>query len=158
MHQIAGLPYREQVKRAYDDEIGGEAWFTHLARFHSGGARHALLLMADIEAATASALRPLLARHGITPGAETELRAAGREEAEQWRDRPWHDLVQHMATTYPRYVTEFEDLEALAPAADRPAMRTLVAHEAALVRFAEREIDRDPDAVSELERFLETAA
>lgn len=147
--------YRATLVAYYEEEVAGEAYFTALAdRAEAGAAAEALRLLAAVERRTADLMASLLARHGLAARDETALLRWGVESAAPHLAMTWDALVDHMATTYPRYMPMFEALEAMAPAGDLPALRKVTAHEAAAIAFAERERDGDPDSTEPLRAFL----
>lgn len=149
--------YRAALLMSLEEEISGEAFFARLATFHAGRASLALTMLAEVEAATAGAIRPLAERHGLAVAADAGLRSSGEAEADRRRGMSWRELVAEMATTYPVFVQEFEAIEGLAPKDDRKALRILVAHEVAAVRFAEMEMLNDPASLVPLQEFLAAA-
>jgi hypothetical protein len=146
--------YRAALLMSLEEEISGEAFFARLSSFHGGRASRALLMLAEVEAATASAIRPLAERHGLAVGDDATLRASGQAEADGRREMSWRELVEEMATTYPVFVQEFDAIMRLAPEEDRATLEILVAHEVAAVRFAEMESRSDPASMAPLEEFL----
>jgi len=138
----------------YEEEISGEAYFARMADFYPGRERRALLLLAEIERRTASAMRPLLERHGLAVADTVALAAAGRAEAEQRSSASWQKLVADMVSGFPVFVAEFEQLEQLAPASDRSVVRVLTRHEVAAVEFAVLEYAGNVDSLCPLEEFL----
>ncbi|HUS53147.1 MAG TPA: hypothetical protein VMY41_03975 [Thermohalobaculum sp.] len=138
----------------YEEEISGEAYFARMADFYPGRQRRALLLLAEIERRTASAMRPLLERHGLAVAGAAGLAAAGRTEAEQQSGATWQKLVAEMASGFPVFVAEFEQLEQLAPASDRSLISVLTRHEVAAIKFAQLEDAGNTESLRPLEEFL----
>jgi hypothetical protein len=148
--------YAAGLKMCFEEEISGRAYFAGLAEFHRGTAREALALLAAMERVTGDAIRPLLDRHSIAAQDVAELAQMGRTEAAAKRDVSWADLVSSMASDFPAFVTEFEQIIALAPPQDRPVLHILVDHEVAAVEFAEREAAGRPDSLAPLRAFMAT--
>lgn len=146
--------YRAALVMAVQEEIVGEAYFSRLAELHPGRGRQALTLLARVEAATATATRPLVERHGLTLDSAEALRAAGRAEADRDGATPWPAFVAAMAENYPAFTAEFEQIAALAPPEDATLCAVLVDHEVAAVDFARLEAAGNADSFAPLEAFL----
>jgi dimethylamine/trimethylamine dehydrogenase len=149
--------YHATLRSYFEEEIEGEAYFEALIPFFDEpGAAGKLALLARIERCAAEVTRPLLARHGLEPRPDEELRAMGVRWVAEREDRhtSWQDFVGRMARDYPRFIPMFEDLEAMAPEADRPRLAVLTEHEHVAIRFAERELAGDPDAADVLRRYI----
>jgi hypothetical protein len=156
---VAQLPriftdYRAALVMAVQEEIAGEAYFARLAEIHSGRASEALRLLAKVEAATATAMRPLVERRRLDLADTATLRSAGRAEADRDGAAPWSEFVRGMVENYPAFTAEFEQMLALAPAEDRALCGVLVDHEVAAVDFARLEAAGDPASFAPLEAFL----
>ncbi|MEZ5925376.1 MAG: hypothetical protein R3D57_13430 [Hyphomicrobiaceae bacterium] len=150
--------YLSALRVGYEEEISGEAYFARLASFHHGRAKAALSLLAEVERATETVVRPLIQRHRLATKSADALRREGRSEADHRRDMSWPALLEDMVTNFPVFVTELEAVEHLVPPADRPQLRLLTAHEVAAVRFATRETAGDPDSFKPLEDYLAACA
>jgi dimethylamine/trimethylamine dehydrogenase len=152
---MSALPYCTQVANAYEDEVAGEAFFAALADLATTqDAAAKLRLLARVERATAKLLRPVIERHGIAVRAEAELAEEGRLEAPAWTTRDWPDLARRFAEDFPRYIAEFEAIEAIGPETDRGALRALTRHEIALVAFARAEAEGRTPATCPLLAYL----
>jgi len=146
--------FRAALQLSYEEEISGAAYFAHLAGVFDGRPQEALMLLARIEAATAAAIRPLVVQYGIETQPAATLRAEGRAAADSRRGHSWAMLVAEMARDFPAYVAEFEEIIALAPAAERAGLAVLRDHEVAAVEFARMELSGDPGSLSPLHDFL----
>lgn len=146
--------YAAAIVLAYEEEISGEAFFQHLASFYSARQRQAMLLLAEVERLTAISARPLIERHGLTTADPVALHIQGKASAEALRGTSWDALISGMVRNYPAFVLEFEQIERLAPAADRVLTRVLIEHEVAAVEFAELEAAGDGQSLRPLEAFI----
>jgi len=146
--------YAAALLTAYEEEIAGEGYFAGLVDQFSGRPREALLLMVRVERVTASALRPLIACHGLSTEAETVLLARGRAQAEMQRGITWESLTRGMADEYPVFLEEFAQLCRLAPPADRLTVLIALEHEQVLIDAARREAAGDPESLAPLYAFL----
>lgn len=146
--------FEDGFRVAYEEEISGETYFARLAEFHTGRARQALELMAAMEAVTARAIAPVLARNGIRTKALDQLRHEGIIEADQLAGTSATDLFTTMRDTYDSYVAEFETTLARAPEADRPAAQILIDHEVAIIDFARAELQGDAGSLKPLQDYL----
>lgn len=146
--------FRAALQLSYEEEVSGAAYFAELAGFFDGRPHEALMLLARIEAVTAAAIRPLVVHYGIEAQPSATLRAAGRTAAESRRGHSWPMLVAEMARDFPAYVAEFDEIIALAPAAERASLSVLRDHEVAAVDFARLELAGDAESLSPLKGFL----
>ena len=146
--------FRAALQLSYEEEISGAAYFAGLASFFDGRPHEALMLLARIEAVTAAAIRPLIVHYGIDAQPSATLRAEGRAAAESRRGHSWAMLVAEMARDFPAYVAEFDEIIALAPAAERASLAVLRDHEVAAVDFAWLELAGDAESLSPLHDFL----
>ena len=155
--ELFGVDYLVELMRSYEGEVAGEAYFEELAQWHDDVARSVLERFALVERITASALHPVVARHGIVVADREELRRRGVANAAQERSIAWSDLIVEMCEFYPRYVREFERMLAIAPPEDRPVVQLLLDHEVALVETAVGVRSGRADALAPVERFLAAA-
>lgn len=146
--------YLAALRLAFEEEISGEAYFARLSGFHSGRPAHALSLLARVETALISAVRPLILRHRIATADDGILRAAGRQEADTKAGMPWNQLVDEMVAGFPAFVTEFEQIENMAPPEDAALVRLFTLHEVAALDFARMEAAGNADSLAPLEAFL----
>ena len=154
----AAESYRETLLRVYEEEIAGEAYFAALAERVAEPDRKArMALLAAVERHAAAVVAPLLARHGLAPRSRPELAAEGRAEAAA-EPGGWEALIAGMCRSFPAYIDEFESLEALAPEADRAALRRLTEHEHAAIAFLRREHAGDHASAEPLHAYLARSA
>lgn len=146
--------FSEGFRMAYEEEIAGETYFARLAEFHSGRARQALALMAEMEIVTARAVAPVLERNAIQIAPLDQLRREGIEAADMLAHQSSVELFTTMRDGYDAYLNEFEDTFAQAPEADKPAMQILIDHEVAIIDFARAELAGDPDSLRPLQDYL----
>lgn len=146
--------FRAALQLSYEEEVSGAAYFAELAGFFDGRPHEALMLLARIEAVTAAAIRPLVARYAIDAAPSATLRAKGCAAAESRRGHGWAMLVAEMARDFPAYIAEFDEIIALAPEAERAGLAVLRDHEVAAVDFARMELAGDPGSLSPLHDFL----
>lgn len=151
--------YHETLLLYYEEEVMGAAYFLGLADHIAGdGVRGKLELLAAVERRAAEAARPLLDKYGLEPRGEAVLAALGRSHVARHRGLSWPEFVAHMAKRYPAYIDEFEALERMAPAADRPALEALTRHEVAAIDFANRELAGEPDSTAPLKDYIDSPA
>jgi hypothetical protein len=133
----------------------GEAYFRGLADHIGGpGVRDKLVLLADVERHAAAATRPVVDRHGLKPRSEDELFEIGKSHVTHHQDYSWMAFVDYMLDRYLAYVDEFETLERMAPAEDRPALEFLTRHEVEVIDFANKEKAGNPDSLAPLHQYL----
>lgn len=153
-----GVDYLIDLERSYAGEVSGETYFMTLATWHDAPGREVLERFAEVERVTAAALRPLMLRHGLAVADVDELRERGVANAVAERSIVWDDLIAEMCEFYPRYVREFEQMLAIAPVDDRPAVQLLLDHEVALVAAAVGIRAGLADALAPVEQFITTAS
>lgn len=148
--------YRETLLRYYEEEIEGEAYFAGIAeRMDDPVHQEKMNLLSQIETFTAAVMWPIVAKYGLTPRSIEELHANGRKQAAN-SARNWDAVIGYMNAAFPRFIADFERLEAMAPAEDRPALKVATAHEVVAVDFLNRELANDPDSAAPLHHFLKT--
>jgi dimethylamine/trimethylamine dehydrogenase len=151
--------YLDRLLRAFEEEIGGEAYYAGLAaHFDEPGAGEKLDLLAQIERRTAEILHPLIERYGLVARDDATIKALGAAKVAEHGAGSWSDYMTWMVRGLPVFVSEFEELEDGAPEADRAALALLTRHEVAAIEFAERELGGDPDAVAPIRAYLEESA
>lgn len=147
--------YLETLLLYFEEEVMGETYFTELSKhFDEEGAADKLRLLAAVESRAASAVQPLLARHGLVPRGPAELAALGASHVVAHCDLTWQGFLTHMATRYPAYIDQFEALERMAPAEDLPALEVLTDHEHAAIEFAKRDLAGRPDSTAPLLAYI----
>ena len=144
--------YLETLLQYYEEEISGEAYFYGLAEHFSE--RDKTLLLARAERIAAQAVLPLLEKYQLKPRDAHTLRNEGRAEVREHKDFTWQDFMSHIIECYPRYLDEFEALEAMAPVEDLPALQRLTEHEVIAIEFARRELAGAPDSTEPLLEYL----
>jgi hypothetical protein len=130
--------YIERLGQAYEGEVAGAAYFRRLA----GGfpeKREFFLRCCHLEQQTAAALHELVTRYRCPARPAPELAAQGEREAQLEIARGLPALFRTSIEEYPRYLAGFLELEALAPAQDRPMVAALAEHEAQLIAWMRAE-------------------
>lgn len=154
--QAANPRYLDTLTRYYEEEIAGEAYFATLAARLDDPVRSAKMdLLADVETYAAAAVFPLIQKYALSPRARAELRASGQEQA-RGSTIDWTTLLHAMRQSFPGYVADFEELEAMAPPEDRAALQCLTAHEVAAIAFLDAETAGQTDSVAALHHYLRT--
>ena len=148
----ASSDYLGTLLSYYEEEISGEAYFDALAGYFDEHDK--IILLSRIERLAAQAVEPLLAKYGLDPKDEVELKREGRSYVERHRSYSWFQFMAYIVERYPGYLEEFRALEVMAPVEDLPALNLLTEHEVAVIDFAERELAGDPDSTAPLLRYL----
>ena len=148
--------YEDLLLDAYRGEVLGAALFGTMADGATADAqRTQLRALERVEARTAARLRALVDVAGLDPGDE-EAAAGGVRLAASARDQDWTAFLAALRSALPTFLQSFERLQELGVAGD-PVLADLVAHERAIDRFAELEIEgRSGDALAVLEGHLAT--
>jgi len=145
--------YLKTLLSYYEDEIMGEAYFHRLADHFDE--REKLVLLAIVERRAAESILPLIRKYGLTPRAESELKALGKADVEHHESFTWPELMSYMVKRYPGYLDDFTALEKIAPEEDLYALNILSDHEVAAIEFAEKELTGDPDSLTPLHEYLQ---
>ncbi len=149
----ASSDYLETLLSYYEDEISGEAYFYALADHFAE--RDKIILLAKTERVAAQAIEPLLEKYGLVPRHESDLKNEGRSYLELHQSYSWQEFMAYIVERYPAYLDEFNALEQMAPSEDLEALSILTTHEVAVIDFAEKELDGDPDSLVPLLQYLE---
>lgn len=146
--------YLKTLRRYYEEEVEGEAYFAALAeRFDVPDQKNKLELLAEVERHAADAVRPLLDAYGLKSKPVTDLVQSGQADALA-TPVDWGALLKGMSATYSGYLQDFKTLEAMGPSEDRAALAFLTAHEVAAIAFLELEAQDSPDSTGPLRHYL----
>lgn len=146
--------YDDLLIEAYRGEVFGNAFFGALADAQPDDAqREKLRALQQVEAQTASCLRPLVDEAGIDAG-DSASEAEGVEMAGGVGELAWTVLLEGLRGALPAFLTKFERLQAIG--GHEEVLADLVAHEQAIDRFAALELDgRGAEALDVLRRHLD---
>jgi len=143
--------YREEIRKASEGELIGEALFLRLAPAYAPEDREKLAAMARLESVTGGLLDELLSRHGIEAAAPTVLAEATESLTERLLGLPWRDLMARFSEGFRPYVAIYDRLEEHAQPQDRDALAFLARQERLLLEFVEAE--RTGDGSPALEKI-----
>jgi hypothetical protein len=151
--------YDDLLCEAYRGEVFGESFFRSLAHAELGNTQHEKLrLLQDVEAQTASRLRPLIDAAGIDAGSEQHTATEAALLADTVREQPWTVFLEGLRSALPEFLEKFQRLQSIAADPDDPILVELVAHEQAIDRFAALELEgRSSDAVAVLRDHLDSS-
>ncbi|HEY3673100.1 MAG TPA: hypothetical protein VGN51_19340 [Acidimicrobiia bacterium] len=151
------IEYDELLLDAYRGEVVGAALFGAMADATSDGRRRERLqALQRIEARTAARLRDLVDAAGLDADAEGATRD-GIQLAEGAGGDDWPAFLAALRSALPLFLAKFERLRAIG-VPDDPVLADLVAHERAVDRFAELELEgRHIEALDVLEAHLAAA-
>lgn len=148
--------YIEGIRGAWLGEQFGETFFTALAeRAQDESMRSAWQTLAHLEHVTGNKMAAILEAHGETAVAE-EVIEVGDEILNQYTQISHLNSMLKMKDVLEKAIIRFDQLLAVAPEPDVPAVQFLVHHEQALLRFVDREIAGDhAHALEDVEQLLE---
>jgi hypothetical protein len=148
--------YDDLLFDAYRGEVLGAALFGAMAdAMRDDRRREQLRTMQWVEARTAARLRELVDAAGLEPGDDAAT-ADGVRMAEGTRGQDWTEFLTGLRDALPPFLANFERLRQVGTP-DDPVLADLVAHERAIDRFAELEIEgRHAEALDVLEAHLAT--
>ncbi len=138
--------YRSGLQALYDGEVMGERLLLalHAAARTPRQARHFAAIL-QLETETKARLRPLLLRQGMSLAETADLGGVpGR--VEDYRRLDWRAWTAASAERLAPIVVRYTAIAALGPAADQSELAAVVAHEAALLRWAEMEAGGETEA------------
>ena len=149
--------YNDLLLDAYRGEVLGAALFGAMADASTDERqRNQLQALQRVEARTAERLRGLVDAAGLDAGID-EPTTDGLQMAEATRGADWSTFLTTLRTALPPFLANFERLRAIG-GGDEPVLEDLVAHERAIDRFAELELEgRHADALDVLETHLASA-
>jgi hypothetical protein len=148
--------YDDLLLDAYRGEVLGSALFGAMAEAAPDNERRVQLrALQRVEERTAARLRELVDAAGLD--ADTDgATADGLRMAEGSPDQDWPAFLAALRGALPPFLASFERLREIG-ARDDPVLEDLVAHERAIDRFAELELEgRHADALDVLEAHLAT--
>jgi hypothetical protein len=148
--------YDDLLLDAYRGEVLGAALFGAMADAAADDRQHEQLrALQHVEARTAARLRELVDAAGLERGDDTAAEDGARM-AEGADGQDWSAFLAALRDALPPFLAKFERLRDIG-AADDPVLADLVAHERAIDRFAELEIEgRHAEALGVLEAHLAT--
>src|SRR5262245_2966797 len=148
--------YDDLLLDAYRGEVLGAALFGTMADATIDEAqREQLRALQRVEARTAERLRTLVDAAGLDAGADAAS-ADGARMGENAHEQDWSSFLISLRTALPPFLANFERLREIGDAGD-PVLADLVAHERAIDRFAELELEgRSADALEVLDAHLAT--
>ena len=140
------------LRRAYEGEIIGCALYDRMIGDPAYPEKEALQLLYVVERMTADALAPLIDRYDVAVDEESATRE-GHKLAAALAGRPWKDMWMEVTRLADEYLTDFRRLADVLDGDDASVGVQVVEHEEALIAFAQREIDDDPDALTPLQDY-----
>ncbi|MEQ8692736.1 MAG: hypothetical protein RIC89_18115 [Pseudomonadales bacterium] len=147
--------YIEGIHGAWLGERFGESFFTALAEKTPDSAmRPKWQRLAQLENVTGRKMAALLEAHGES-ATTSESTTVGDEVVGRYLDGSHLDAMLKLKEVIEKAIIRFDQLLALAPDEDVPAVQFLVQHEQALLTFVEREIAGDADhALDDIDQLL----
>jgi transcriptional regulator with XRE-family HTH domain len=137
--------YLAGIQVLYDGEVMGERLVLALhaaARTPREAAHFAAILQLETE--TKARLRPLLLKHGMSLAESADLTGIPGRLAD-YAGRTWRGYTAATAARLTRVLGVYEAIAGLGPPEDQPILQAVVAHEAALLAWAQAEADGKPD-------------
>lgn len=133
--------YEQLLIKAYEEEIGGAAYFDELTTiFTQADEVRKLSVLVELENQTGAALHTLIQKHQLPTLSIEEINQQARKEAHATQGKTWQQLMQLFAKDYPPYIQEFQNTFDLAPIEDKPILQQTIEHEVVLIEFAQKEL------------------
>ena len=136
--------YLAELLEWYCGEVGGEAFFSALAR-GSGepGQAAKWRKLAQLEQSVAGRLRTELEARGVQmPNAAADLQR-GLKSAQEYASLTWREALGRLRPELVGFVRSFQAAESRMPEEVLPLARFVTDHERALLEFVTRELDHD---------------
>jgi hypothetical protein len=149
--------YLDGIRSAWLGEQFGEVFFKALAdRTEDESMRSTWHTLANLESVTGKRMLEVLAAYGENTPTD-QIIEIGDEVLSQYTGVSHHESMLHMKDVVEKAIIRFDQLLAVAPESDVPAVQFLVHHEMALLTFVEREIAGDhAHALDDVEKLLAT--
>ncbi len=150
--------YIEGIRSAWLGEQFGEIFFNKLAAHtNDDDLKLKWQRLAQLEHVTGNKMADLLATHD-EPATTNEVIDVDDTVLAPYRDGTHQASMQHMKEVLEKAIVRFDQLLAVAPEEDIPAVQFLVQHELALLDFVECELSEAPDrSLQEVNRLLDSA-
>lgn len=147
--------YIEGIRGAWLGEQFGEAFFQALAvRANDQSMQSAWHTLAKLEHVTGNKMAAILEANGET-AVRNDVIEVGDEILNQYTQTSHRDSMLRMKDVLEKAIIRFDQLLAVAPEPDVPAVQFLVHHEQALLSFVDREIAGDhAHALDDVEQLL----
>ena len=133
--------YIERIYSAYQGEVEGEAFFNAMSGLLGDRERsYKMRVLAQLELETKERLKPLGKKLGGNPKEDPKDREQGVQDAADYSEMSWEDLMTSFKDELLNYITLFNELEGMGREEDMDTLKQLTRHEEALLDFVEREI------------------
>jgi len=151
--------YLDGIRSAWIGEQFGEVFFCAMAeRTDDESMRATWRSLAKLENVTGKRMAAVLEAYG-EPAVAHERIEVGDEVLSQYTNASHVDAMMRMKDVVEKAIIRFDQLLAVAPEADVPAVQFLVHHEQALLSFVDREIAGDhARALEDVEKLLEQSS
>ena len=151
--------YLDGVRSAWLGERFGEVFFSGLAeRTDDASMQSKWRTLAQLEHVTGLRMAALLEANGEAAVTD-EVIEVGEEILSQYAEASHGDAMMHMKEVVEKAIVHFDQLLAVAPEVDVPAVQFLVQHEQALLSFVEREIAGDATrSLDDVQTLLDQAS
>ena len=148
--------YLDGIRGAWLGELFGEVFFKALAdQTEDASMRSAWQTLANLENVTGKRMATLLEAHGVAAVTDENIEVSA-EVLKQYTANSHHDAMMRMKDVVEKALFRFDQLLAVAPESDVPAVQFLVHHEQALLTFVDREIAGDhAHALEDVVKLLE---
>ena len=148
--------FEQAFALSFEEEISGETYFAALS-VAEADPRHAAIFtkLAQIEAETVRALRPVATELGLTPVDDAAVQQKGRVSARNRKGRSFIDFMAHIVRDYPAYVDEFAQLCELSPPGAKDMAQLLVDHEVAMIEMARIVLAGEGDPHAPLDAYID---
>lgn len=147
--------FLDGIKSAWLGEQYGAAFFNALADTTSDDSlKSCWQTLAKLESVTGGRMADLLATHGESPNTD-EIIEISDEMLDDYTAHSHEDAMHHMKPTIEKAIARYDQLLAVAPEDDVPAVQFLVDHELALLDFVDCELSGNHEhALDSVKRLL----
>lgn len=139
------VDYPACLRELYESEIFGEALTLALCeisrtareRYHNG-------TLLQLETETKARLRPLLFKYGLSLAEDADLSAVP-QMVSAYRAASWREFMGITIPVVKQYLARFEQIAKAGPVDDQPFLRSMIRHEASILRWMEMEARGEAD-------------
>jgi hypothetical protein len=129
---------------AYRGELSGESMFDALADAWAGEPREGKLrTLSELERGMAAALLPLIKEWTVDGGDDERSRQSGRDNAIGLAGNSWESFLRMFGPATTEALEKYHLLKRMSPDQEDITLKLLIAHEEALLAFAEAELTGD---------------
>jgi hypothetical protein len=135
------VSYPECIRELYESEIFGEAASLALVAIAKNERdRYHLGTLLQLETETKARLRPFLSKYGLSLSEDMDLGDVAGIVAAYQANR-WQEFTAAIRPIVQDYLSRFQEIERAGPPEDREVLRSMVRHEASILKWLNMETE-----------------